>query len=57
MEKYLFREITANLARNDPKHKNANNQFLVNPEEKDYILGYKDASDPDVSRQGSVLTF
>jgi hypothetical protein len=34
MEKYLFREITVNLARNDPKHKNANNQFLVNPEKK-----------------------
>jgi hypothetical protein len=31
-----------------------NNQLLVNPEETDYIPGYKAAS-MDVSRQGSVL--
>jgi hypothetical protein len=35
---------TPSWARNDPKHKHVSNKFLVNPEEKDYILGYKAAS-------------
>jgi len=43
MEKSSSKGTTASLARNDPKQKNSNNQFLVNPKEKGYILGYKAA--------------
>jgi hypothetical protein len=42
--KIFIQRDNASLARNDPKQKNSNNQFLVNPEEKGYILGYKAAS-------------
>jgi hypothetical protein len=44
MEKSSSKGKTASLACNDPKQRNAKNQFLVNPKERDYILGYKAAS-------------
>jgi hypothetical protein len=43
MEKSSSKGTTASLARNDPKQKKASNQFMVNPEEKGYILGHKAA--------------
>jgi hypothetical protein len=42
--KIFIQGTTANLSSNDPKQKNATNQFLVNSEEKVYILRYKAAS-------------